>query len=63
MAVKTKDNFESLLFLGVDVQEKGSIIVTYDKNMREEEETFQAHLVIYLQEIFGIIIWEVFSQE
>ena len=31
--------------------------------MREEAEAFLSHLALYLEQIFGIVIWEVFSQE
>lgn len=31
--------------------------------MREEVETFLFHFTTYLQETFGIIIWDIFDQE
>lgn len=63
IAIKTQVDYRSRLFLGVDIQENRSVIVTCDKSMQEEVESFLVHLVIYLQEFFGIIVYEVFSQE
>ena len=40
MSVKTQVNFQSSLFLGVDVQEDGLVIVPCDRSMCEEAEAF-----------------------
>ena len=63
MGVKIKQDFRSPLFLGVDTQPDGSIIVTCNKNFKEETEAFISHLVIYLKQIFGVVIWEALTHE
>ena len=35
----------------------GSVVVTCDKNLEEEAEASLSHLVIYLEQIFDIVIW------
>ena len=63
MAVKTQQDFRSPLFLGVDTQPDGSVVVTCDKSFKEEAEAFLSHLAIYLEQIFGVVIWEAFTHE
>ena len=58
MAVKTQQDLRSPLFLGVDTQPDGSVIVTCDKSVKEEAEVFISHLAIHLEQIFGVAIWE-----
>ena len=63
MAVKTQQDLRSPLFLGVDTQPDGSVIVTCDKSVKEEAKAFLSHLVIYLEQIFGVAIWEAFIHD
>ena len=63
MAVKTQQDFRSPLFLGVDTQPDGSVVVTCDKSVKEEAEAFLSHLAIYLEQIFGVVIWEAFTHD
>ena len=46
MAVKTHQDLRSPLFLGVDTQLDGSVIVTCDKSLKDEAEAFLSHLAI-----------------
>ena len=63
MGVKTLQDFKSPLFLGVDTQPDGSIIVTCNKSFKEESEAFLSHLEIYLELILGVVIWEAFTHK
>ena len=63
VGVKTQQDFRSPLFLGVDEQSDGSIIVTCNKSYKEEAEAFFSHLAIHLEQIFGVVIWEAFTHE
>ena len=63
MAVKTQQDLRFPLFLGVDTQPDGSVIVTCDKSIKKEAEAFLSHLAIYLEQIFGIVIWEAFTND
>ena len=54
--IKTQQDFKSPLFLGVDTQPDGSVIVTCDKSFKEESEAFLLHLTIYLEQTFGVVI-------
>ena len=63
MAVKTHQDLRSPLFLGVDTQLDGSVIVTCDKSLKDEAEAFLSHLAIYLEQIFGVVIWEAFTND
>ena len=60
MGVKTQQDFKSPLFLGVDTQPDGSVIVTCNKSFKEESEAFLSHLATYFEQIFGV---EVFTHE
>ena len=61
MAIKSIENLSSPLFLGVDQQDDGTVIVTCDKSLREEAETLLSHLGIYLEVVFGSVIWDAFT--
>ena len=63
MAVKTPQDLRSPLFLGVDTQPDGSVIVTCDKSVKEETEAFLSYLAIYLEQIFGVVIWGAFTHD
>ena len=56
MGVKTQQDYKFPLFLVVDTQEDGSVIVTCDKSFKEEAEAFLSHLGIYLEQIFSVVI-------
>ena len=40
-----------------------SVIVTCNKSFKEEAEAFLSHLAIYLEQIFGVVIWEAFTHK
>ena len=63
MAVKTQQDLRFPLFLGVDTQPDGSVIVTCDKSVKEEAEAFLLYLAVYLEQIFGVVIWEAFTHD
>ena len=63
MSVKTQHNYWSPLFLGVDTQDDGNVIVTCDKSMIDEAEYFLSHLAIKLEQIFGTFIGEAFTHD
>ena len=63
MTVKTQQDLRSPLFLGVDTQPDGFVIVTCDNSVKEEAEAFLSHLAIYLEQIFGMVIWETFTHD
>ena len=63
MAVKTQQDFRSQLLLGVDTLPDGSVVVTCDKSIKEEAEVFLSRLAIYLEQIFGVTIWEAFTHK
>ena len=62
MAIKSIENLSSPLFLGVDQQADGDVIVTCDKSLREEAETLLSHLGIYLEVVFGAVVWDAFTR-
>ena len=62
MAIKSIENLSSPLFLGVDQQADGDVIVTCDKSLREEAETLLSHLGIYLEVVFGAVVWDAFTE-
>ena len=61
MGVKTQQDYRSPLFLGVDTQPDRFVVVTCNKSVKEETEAFLSHLAIYLEHIFGVVIWEAFT--
>ena len=61
MAIKLIENLSSPLFLGVDQLADGDVIVTCDKSLREEAETLLSHLGIYLEVVFGSVVWDTFT--
>ena len=61
MAIKSIENHSSPLFLGVDQQADGTVIVTCDKSLRDEAETLLSHLGIYLEVVFGSVVWDAFT--
>ena len=63
MAVNTQQDLRSPLFLDANTQLDGSVIVTCDKSVKEEAEAFLSHLAIYLEQIFGVVIWEAFTHD
>ena len=63
MGVKSQQDYRSPLFLGVNTQPDGSVVVTCDKSVKEEAEAFLSQLVIYLEPIFGVVIWEASTHE
>ena len=60
MGVKTQKGYKSPLLLGGDTQENGSVIVTCDKSFKEEAGDFLSHLPIYLEQLFGVVVWDTF---
>ena len=61
MAIKSIENLSSPLFLGVDQLADDNVIVTWDKSLREEAETLLSHLGIYLEVVFGSVVWDAFT--
>ena len=57
MAIKSIENLSSPLFLGVDQSDNGEVIVTCDKSLKEEVETLLFHFGIYLEAVFGSVVW------
>ena len=57
MAIKSIENRSSPLFLGVDQLDNGEVIVTCDKSLKEEVETLLFHFGIYLEVVFGAVVW------
>ena len=39
------------------------VIVTWAKILKEEARVFLSHFSIYLEQIFGIVIWETFTHD
>ena len=63
MSVKSQSNYRSPLIKGVDVQEDGSIIISCRSSMKEKSETIAAHLLVYLEAVFGSDIYQLFSPD
>ena len=55
-------NLNSSLFLEIDTTEEGEVIVTCDKSMKNKGETILSHFAIYLEVIFGSIVWDAFTK-
>ena len=62
MAIKPIVNISFPLFLGVDTTTEGEVIVTYDKNLKDEGEAILSHFAIYLVVIFGSVVWAAFTK-
>ena len=63
MTIKSNVNLSSPLFLGVDTQENGKVIITCDKSIKDKVEALLSHFAIYLELIFGSVVWDVFTNE
>ena len=61
MAIKSIENLSSPLFLRVDQLDNGEVIVTCDKSLKEEAETLLSHFGIYLEVVFGAVVWQAFT--
>ena len=47
----------SPLLQGVDIKSDSSIIISCHISMREETETLDAYLPVYLEVMYGPVIW------
>ena len=61
MSVKTQYNYWGPLFLGVDDQENGWVIVMWNKSMSKKEEAFLAYLGLYLEHIYIALLYGNYS--
>ena len=61
MSIKSITNLHS--FLGINTQEDGTLIVICDKSIQEKAKAFLSHIAIYLELIFGSVVWEAFTNE
>ena len=49
------------LFLGEDQLDNGEVIVTREKSLKEEAEILLSHSGIYLEVVFGSVVWDAFT--
>ena len=63
MSIKSLIDQRFLIFLGLNTQDDGKIIVTGDKSMKDEAEAFLSLLDIYLEQVFNTIDWVAFSDK
>ena len=61
MVDKKQQDYKSPLFFDVDTQEDGLVIVTCNYIFKKEAEDFLSHLAFHLDQIFSIVMWDVFA--
>ena len=61
MSIKSVQNLISPLFLGVNQSAKGEVVVTCDKSLKDEAEALLSHFGIYLEVVFGPVVWDAFT--
>ena len=61
MSTKCSFDYITLLFIGVDVTPEGEVIVICSLDMKTEAESLLAHFGLYVDHIFGSVVWEAFS--
>ena len=61
MVIKSVQNLTSPLFLGVDQSAEGEVVVTCDKSLKDETEALLSHFSIYLEVVFGSVVWDTFT--
>lgn len=63
MSIKSQSNRKTPLFTGVDVQDDGSILILYHSSLSKEAETIVHHLSVYLEAVFGPVIYQFFTTQ
>ena len=56
MSIKSVQNLNSPLFLGIDQSPEGEVVVTCDQSMKEKAEALLSHFGIYIAVVFGPVV-------